>query len=104
MIDTEYKGGLKLQSVILARMFQPAKTTQPPLFDPVIICVLAYVSILILPLATCTVFRLLTLRDFLIQLQVFFDDNTGLYLEEEREAVLRIPSMLNPSQIEDEEL
>jgi exportin-1 len=57
----------------------------------------------------------LTLRDFLIQLKEFSDDNSGLFLEEkeaeaqrkaaeEREQALRIPGMLKPSQIEDEEL
>lgn len=57
----------------------------------------------------------LTLRDFLIQLKEFSDDNAELFLEEkeaeaqrkaaeEREQALRIPGMLKPSQIEDEEL
>lgn len=57
----------------------------------------------------------LSLRDFLIQLKEFSGDNAELYLEEkeeeakkkaaeEREAALRIPGMLKPSQIEDEEL
>ena len=57
----------------------------------------------------------LTLRDFLISLKEFSGDNTELYLEEkeeeaqrkareEREAALRIPGMLKPSQIEDEDI
>lgn len=55
----------------------------------------------------------LALRDFLIQLKEFSgDDNAELFLEEkeaeqtqraqqEREAAMRIPGMLKPSQIED---
>lgn len=53
-------------------------------------------------------------RDFLIQLKEFEGDNTELYLEEkevaaaqkeqtEREAAMRVPGMLKPSQIQDEE-
>lgn len=57
----------------------------------------------------------LTLRDFLISLKEFSgDDNAELYLEEketeaqrraqtEREAALRIPGMLKPSQLEDKD-
>jgi exportin-1 len=57
----------------------------------------------------------LTLRDFLISLKEFSgDDNTELYLEEkeaeqqakaaaERDAAMRIPGMLKPSQIEDKD-
>lgn len=57
----------------------------------------------------------LTLRDFLISLKEFAgDDNAELYLEEketeaqlraqtEREAAMRIPGMLKPSQIEDKD-
>lgn len=56
----------------------------------------------------------LALRDFLIQLKEFSGDNTELYLEEketeaqakltaEREAAMRIPGMLKPSQIEDKD-
>ena len=54
----------------------------------------------------------LALRDFLIQLKKFSGDNTDLFLEEkeaeaqrkaqeEREAAMRIPGMLKPSQMED---
>ena len=58
----------------------------------------------------------LTLRDFLIQLKEFSGDNANeLFIDEkeaeaqkkaaaEREQALRIPGMLKPSQIEDEEL
>lgn len=56
----------------------------------------------------------LALRDFLIQLKEFNGDNTELFLEEketeaklkaeaERDAALRIPGMLKPSQIEDKD-
>ncbi|KAG8831327.1 Karyopherin transporter [Serendipita sp. 399] len=56
-----------------------------------------------------------TVRDFLIQLKEFEGDNAELYLEEkelaasakeasEREAAMRVPGMLKPSQIDDEEL
>lgn len=54
----------------------------------------------------------LSLRDFLVQLKEFAGDNTELYLEEkeeetqrkaqeEREAAMKIPGMLKPSQIQD---
>ncbi|KAJ7273547.1 CRM1 C terminal-domain-containing protein [Mycena haematopus] len=54
----------------------------------------------------------LALRDFLIQLKEFSGDNTELFLEEkeaetqrkveeERQAAMRIPGMLKPSQLED---
>ena len=58
----------------------------------------------------------LSLRDFLIQLKEFSGDNAELFLDEkeadaqrkaaaEREAAMKIPGMLKPSQIqEDEEL
>lgn len=56
----------------------------------------------------------LTLRDFLIQLKEFLGDNADLFLEEkeaeaqrkaqeEREAAMRIPGMLKPSQMEDKD-
>ena len=56
----------------------------------------------------------LSLRDFLIQLKEFSGDNADLYLEEkeaeatrkaqeEREAAMRIPGMLKPSQLEDKD-
>ena len=56
----------------------------------------------------------LALRDFLIQLKEFSGDNAELFLEEkeleaqrkaqeEREAALRIPGMLKPSQLEDKD-
>lgn len=56
----------------------------------------------------------LSLRDFLIQLKEFSGDNTDLFLEEkeeaaqmkaqaEREAAMRIPGMLKPSQLHDKD-
>ena len=56
----------------------------------------------------------LALRDFLIQLKEFSGDNAELFLEEkeaeaqqkaqeEREAAMRIPGMLKPSQLEDKD-
>ena len=56
----------------------------------------------------------LALRDFLIQLKEFSGDNADLFLEEkeaeaqrkaeeEREAAMRIPGMLKPSQLEDKD-
>lgn len=56
----------------------------------------------------------LALRDFLVQLKEFSGDNAELFLEEkeleaqrkaevEREAAMRIPGMLKPSQIEDKD-
>jgi exportin-1 len=54
------------------------------------------------------------LRDFLIQLKEFSDDHAELFLDEreaeaatkaqeEREAAMRIPGMLKPSQLEDKD-
>lgn len=56
----------------------------------------------------------LALRDFLIQLKEFSGDNADLFLEEkeaeaqrkaeeEREAAMRIPGMLKPSQLDDKD-
>jgi exportin-1 len=56
----------------------------------------------------------LALRDFLIQLKEFSGDNAELFLEEkeaeqqqkaaaERDAAMRIPGMLKPSQLEDKD-
>lgn len=56
----------------------------------------------------------LALRDFLVQLKEFSGDNADLFLEEkeleaqrkaqeEREAAMRIPGMLKPSQLEDKD-
>ena len=56
----------------------------------------------------------LSLRDFLVQLKEFAGDNAELYLEEkeaeaqrkaqeEREAAMKIPGMLKPSQLQDQD-
>ena len=56
----------------------------------------------------------LSLRDFLVQLKEFAGDNAELYLEEkeaeaqrkdqeERDAAMKIPGMLKPSQIQDQD-
>lgn len=56
----------------------------------------------------------LALRDFLVQLKEFSGDNADLFIDEkeaeaqrkataEREAALRIPGMLKPSQIDQED-
>ena len=56
----------------------------------------------------------LSLRDFLVQLKEFAGDNAELYLEEkeaeaqmkaqeERETAMKIPGMLKPSQIQDQD-
>jgi exportin-1 len=52
----------------------------------------------------------LALRDFLISLKEFSGDNAELYLEEkeakaeaERQAAMKIPGMLKPSQLEDKD-
>lgn len=52
----------------------------------------------------------LALRDFLIQLKEFSGDNAELFLEEkeiklqtEREQAMRIPGMLKPSQIDEQD-
>lgn len=161
LTDTDHKSGFKLQSMLLARMFQLVQTNQigVPLFDPAAVSdpnvsntvflrdytanllknafphVQMYVLPLLLSLSStdhlCSpqiqqfVLALeefhgdinrfkLALRDFLIQLKEFSGDNTELYLEEkeaeaqqkaleEREAAMRIPGMLKPSQIDDKD-
>jgi exportin-1 len=56
----------------------------------------------------------MAVRDFLIQLKEFEGDNAELYLEEkeaaaltkeqtEREQAMRVPGLLKPSQIQDDE-
>ncbi len=161
LTDTDHKSGFKLQSMLLARMFQLVETNQitVPLFDPstvpdanvtnsvflreytanllkaafphvqkyVLTCFDKLLSSDILFSAQVQAFALslgehhsdinrfkLALRDFLIQLKEFSGDNAELYLEEkeaeaqrkaeeEREAAMRIPGMLKPSQIEDKD-
>ncbi|KAG6841670.1 Exportin-1 [Blastosporella zonata] len=140
LTDTDHKSGFKLQSVVLARMFQLVETNmiKTPLFDPSQTTsnatylreytanllknafphvqpanVLNFVNALGDNQNDINRFKL-ALRDFLIQLKEFSaGDNTELYLEEkelesqqkareEREAAMRIPGMLKPDQIEDD--
>lgn len=55
-----------------------------------------------------------TMRDFLISLKEFSGDNAELYIEEkeaeaeqkakdEREAAIRVPGMLKPAQLDDDQ-
>jgi len=146
LTDTDHKSGFKLQSIVLARLFQLVETGKvtAPLFDPATAAdpnvtnqqfLRVYTANLLknafphlqsaqveaCVISLCefhndpTKFKL-SLRDFLIQLKEFSGDNTELFLDEkeaeaqrkaaaEREAAMKIPGMLKPSQIqEDEEL
>jgi len=147
LTDTDHKSGFKLQSLILARLFQLVETgaITVPLYDPSTVpdpsvsnavflrdytasllqtafphVRTAQVQMFVLKLAEfhsdINRFKL-ALRDFLIQLKEFEGDNADLFLEEkeaeaqrkaqeEREAAMRIPGMLKPSQLmdKDEEL
>ena len=161
LTDTDHKSGFKLQSMVLARLFQLVQTGAigVPLFDPSTVpdpnmsnsqflqeytatllknafphlqpyvqppfasqrttnCVFspriqitAFVRNLAEYHSDINKFKL-SLRDFLVQLKEFAGDNTELYLEEkeaeaqrkaqeEREAAMKIPGMLKPSQIQD---
>ncbi|KAJ7219118.1 CRM1 C terminal-domain-containing protein [Mycena pura] len=142
LTDTDHKSGFKLQSVVLARMFQLVEgdTIQVPLFEPAQVsdpnltnaiflrqyCAdllhTAFPHVLKAQVETFVAnlgefhsdtnrFKL-ALRDFLIQLKEFSGDNAELYLEEreaetdrkveeERQAAMRIPGMLKPSQLDD---
>jgi len=144
LTDTDHKSGFKLQTAMLARLFNLVEMNaiQAPLFDPAAVpdpsmtnqrflreyCAtllknafphLSPVSIESFVLLLCehhadiNKFKLAT-RDFLIQLKEFSGDNADLYLEEkeleaqrraqeEREAAARVPGMLKPSQIKDED-
>ncbi|KAJ7752019.1 CRM1 C terminal-domain-containing protein [Mycena metata] len=142
LTDTDHKSGFKLQSVVLARMFQLVEINaiQTPLFDPAQMsdpnltnamflreyCAdLLHTAFPHVQKAQVQAFVLglgehnndinrfkLALRDFLIQLKEFSGDNAELFLEEkeaetqrkveeERQAAMRIPGMLKPSQLED---
>ncbi|KAL0580241.1 Karyopherin transporter [Marasmius crinis-equi] len=144
LTDTDHKSGFKLQSILLARMFQLVEMNviQAPLFDPAQASdpsasnstflreysakllknafphiqpaqVQSFVSGLSEYHSDINRFKL-ALRDFLIQLKEFSGDNAELYLEEkeaenlrkaeeERQAAMRIPGMLKPSQLEDKD-
>ncbi|KII89060.1 hypothetical protein PLICRDRAFT_160125 [Plicaturopsis crispa FD-325 SS-3] len=143
LTDTDHKSGFKLQSLLLARMFQLVETNtiQAPLFDPSVVADSNITNAMYLRESCANLLKgafphvqnaqvqvfvtklgehhndinrfKLALRDFLIQLKEFSgDDNAELFLEEkeaeqtqraqqEREAAMRIPGMLKPSQIED---
>ncbi|KAH8983581.1 CRM1 C terminal-domain-containing protein [Lactarius hatsudake] len=144
LTDADHKSGFKLQSLLLARMVQLVATDaiQAPLFDPAVVndpnmtnakFVRDYTANLLksaFPHASSSdimVFVLnlaeyhsdvnrfkMALRDFLIQLKEFSDDNGELFVDEkeaeaarkaqlEREAALKIPGMLKPSQLEDKD-
>ncbi|THG98585.1 hypothetical protein EW026_g3626 [Hermanssonia centrifuga] len=144
LTDTDHKSGFKLQSMLLARMFQLVETNQitVPLFDPSTVPDANVTNSVFLREYTANLLKAafphvqnaqvqafalslgehhsdinrfkLALRDFLIQLKEFSGDNAELYLEEkeaeaqrkaeeEREAAMRIPGMLKPSQIEDKD-
>lgn len=137
LTDADHKSGFKLQSALLARMFQLVELNmiQAPLFDPSQsnavelreycanllkgafphvqpLHVQTFVSALGENQNDINRFKL-ALRDFLIQLKEFSaGDNAELFLEEkeaetqrkteeERQAAMKIPGMLKPSQIED---
>ncbi|KAF8188381.1 CRM1 C terminal-domain-containing protein [Pholiota molesta] len=145
LTDADHKSGFKLQSVLLARMFQLVEVNviQTPLFDPAQVSEPGMTNAIFLRQYTANLLKTafphvqnsqvqvfitsltenhnditrfkLALRDFLIQLKEFSaGDNAELFLEEkeleaqqklaaEREAAMRIPGMLKPSQIEDKD-
>lgn len=163
LTDTDHKSGFKLQSVLLARMYQLVEINviQTPLFDASQVSDPSMTNTAFLREYTanllknafphvqkCVVFATLSppkltlahslssqvqvfvtalienhndigrfklaLRDFLIQLKEFSGDNAELYLEEkeletqqkqdaERQAAMRIPGMLKPSQLDDKD-
>ncbi|KZT28554.1 hypothetical protein NEOLEDRAFT_1129372 [Neolentinus lepideus HHB14362 ss-1] len=145
LTDADHKSGFKLQSLLLARLFQLVETNQiqAPLFDPSQVSDPHVTNAMFLREYTANLLTTafphvskaqiqqfviglgeyhndinrfkLSLRDFLIQLKEFSaGDNADLFLEEkeleaqrkaeaEREAAMRIPGMLKPSQIEDKD-
>ncbi|KAF9818890.1 hypothetical protein IEO21_02428 [Rhodonia placenta] len=144
LTDTDHKSGFKLQSLLLARMFQLVETNHisVPLFDPASVPDPNMSNPMFLREYTASLLKSafphvqnvqiqtfvlslgeyhsdinqfkLALRDFLVQLKEFSGDNAELYLEEkedealrkaqeEREAAMRIPGMLKPSQLEDKD-
>ncbi|KAG8900433.1 Karyopherin transporter [Tulasnella sp. 403] len=141
LTDTDHKSGFKLQTAMLARLFNLVELNQiqAPLFDPADttmtnqrflreycasllknafphlspIQIESFILLLCEHHADINKFKSAT-RDFLIQLKEFSGDNADLYLEEkeleaqrraqeEREAAARVPGMLKPSQIKDED-
>ncbi|KAE9400788.1 hypothetical protein BT96DRAFT_965198 [Gymnopus androsaceus JB14] len=144
LTDTDHKSGFKLQSTLLARLFQLVELNviQTPLYDPSQVTDPNVTNSMFLREYTANLLKTafphiqpiqiqafvnnlseyhndinrfkLALRDFLIQLKEFSGDNTELFLEEkeaetlkkaeeERQAAMRIPGMLKPSQLEDKD-
>ncbi|KAI0035982.1 putative CRM1-nuclear export factor, exportin [Vararia minispora EC-137] len=144
LTDADHKSGFKLQALLLARLVQlvAMDVVKAPLFDPAVVTdpnitnakfVRDYTASLLksaFPHASNTNILLFvmnmfethsdanrfkgSLRDFLIQLKEFSDDNSELFRDEkeaeallkaqqEREQAMRIPGMLKPSQIEDKD-
>ncbi|TDL27514.1 hypothetical protein BD410DRAFT_782606 [Rickenella mellea] len=144
LTDADHKSGFKLQSLLLARMFQLVETSQiqAPLFDPATVPDPSVTNAIFLRQYCANLLKAafphmqinqiqafvvslgelhgdinrfkLSLRDFLIQLKEFSGDNAELFLEEkeaeaqkkaqdERDAAMRIPGMLKPSQLEDKD-
>ncbi|KAI0736893.1 CRM1 C terminal-domain-containing protein [Fomitopsis betulina] len=119
LTDTDHKSGFKLQSMLLARMFQIVETGHitVPLFDPSTVpdpsmsnstflkeytanllksafphVQIGQIQLFVMKLAEfhSDINRFkLALRDFLIQLKEFSGDNTELYLEEKEEEAQR---------------
>ncbi|EPT05907.1 hypothetical protein FOMPIDRAFT_1012966 [Fomitopsis schrenkii] len=119
LTDTDHKSGFKLQSMLLARMFQLVETGHitVPLFDPAQVpdpsmsdstflkeytanllksafphVQIGQIQSFVMKLAEfhSDINRFkLALRDFLIQLKEFSGDNTELYLEEKEEEAQR---------------
>lgn len=142
--DANHKSGFRLQSQLLAKVFEIVVTgrVSVPLFDPTLVpdpnitnleflddyC-LSVVQGTFPDIQTHQAKALLTtlfqyyndlprfksvLRDFLIQLREFSGDNADLYLEEREketqkraqeklEMAMRIPGMVKPNQLEDNE-
>ncbi|TEB36228.1 hypothetical protein FA13DRAFT_1810834 [Coprinellus micaceus] len=128
LTDTDHKSGFKLQSLLLARLFQLDPNISNSVFLREYTANLlknAFPHVQPAEIQRFTValqennsdinhFKL-ALRDFLIQLKEFSSgDNAELYLEEkemeqqqkleaERQQAMRIPGMLKPDQIEDKD-
>ncbi|WWD19213.1 hypothetical protein CI109_103671 [Kwoniella shandongensis] len=144
LTDADHKSGLKMQGILLARLISLVETNsvQAPLFDPAqvsdpsvtnAVFLRGYVSDLLTnafphvqPGQMATFVNLMfenstdpikfkfTIRDFLISLKEFSDDNAELFIDEkeaelekkaaeEREAAIRVPGMLKPAQLDDDQ-
>lgn len=104
---------------LLANAFQHVQPSVPPWANNYItaniLCraqISAFVSLMFDHSSDPVKFRF-TLRDFLISLKEFSDDNAELYIEEkeaeskekernERELAMRVPGMLKPAQLDDD--